>query len=65
MKKILKTKILWGLLIVFLAFNILNIVNMSYMKNDVNLLNKIIDKVGLEINDNSKQKFSAFLVSHI
>lgn len=59
-EKVLKTKILWGLLIVFLAFNILNIVNMSYMKNDVNLLNKIIDKVGLEINDNSKQELKVF-----
>lgn len=63
-EKIFKSKILWALVGVFLAYNLLIIYDLGYMRKDVNLLNKVIDEVGLEINEESKGKLKEIVLEY-
>ncbi|WP_122638444.1 hypothetical protein [Romboutsia sp. Marseille-P6047] len=64
-KKIISSPVIIGLTIVFLLFNIVNILSSSYFKEDIKIINKIILELGPEINDemisNMKNKYKESL----
>lgn len=52
-KKVITSPVIIVLTILFIFFNIMNIKNNSYIKDDIKTINKIIGEFGLEINDNT------------
>lgn len=51
LKKVISSPVIIGLTIVFLLFNIVNILSSSYFKEDIKIINKIILEFRPEIND--------------
>lgn len=64
-KKALTSPILIALLIVFSAFNIFNIVSSSDHKEELEMVNEIIDKYGREITDDSLKRFEKDIQSDL
>lgn len=52
-KKVIMSPVIIVLTILFIFFNIMNIKNNSYIKDDIKVINKIIGEFGSEINDNT------------
>lgn len=64
-KKALTSPILIALLIVFSAFNIFNIVSSSDHKEELEMVNEIIDMYGREITDDSLKRFEKDIQSDL
>lgn len=60
LKKVLTSKIMWLLIAVFMAFNIIKICSNSYKRTTLGYFNEIVDNVGYEINDDMKLKFESY-----
>lgn len=59
-KKIINSPIIIGLLILFIVFNSFIIFENSYFKDDLKVLNKIVNMFGYKINDEMKAKFKEY-----
>ncbi|WP_297632173.1 hypothetical protein [uncultured Clostridium sp.] len=60
LEKIFKSKILWVLVGIFVISNISVIVRDSYNKNDLKILNNIIDTVGMELDNNGEKRLEDY-----
>lgn len=59
-KKAVTSPIIIGLLILFIVFNSIIIFQNSYFKDDLKVLNKIVDKFGYKIDDEMEAKFKNY-----
>ncbi|WP_055669511.1 ABC transporter permease subunit [Desnuesiella massiliensis] len=59
-KKIITSPIIIALMIIFISFNFFIIYQNRYYKDELKVLNKIVDKVGHEIDDNMMAKFKIY-----
>ncbi|SFA99765.1 ABC transporter permease subunit [Clostridium frigidicarnis] len=59
-KKVITSKVLWGLTIIFIIFNGFIIYEKSYNKDELKVLNKIISKVGNKITPEMKGNFKVY-----
>ncbi|WP_461615085.1 hypothetical protein [Clostridium sp. Marseille-QA1073] len=60
LKKAITSPIILSLLTVFIAFNFFIIFNSGYFRNELKVLNKIVDKFGYEINDKMVNEFDNY-----
>ena len=65
LKKVITSPIILILTILFVFFNIMNIKTSSYIKNDINAINKIIGEFGSEINDKALDKMKSENISNL
>lgn len=59
-KKIISSPIFIVLILIFLAYNTMIIVNKSNIRNDLKVLNEIVDEVGYVINDEMMTEFNLY-----
>lgn len=59
-KKIISSPIFIALIIIFLIYNSFLIWNKSYVRDDMKILNEIVDNVGYEINDEMMENFKTY-----
>lgn len=59
-KKIIKSPILLFLIIIFLVFDLFIVFSKYYIKDDLKVLNSIIDEVGYKINDDMMDNFKIY-----
>lgn len=59
-KKIIKSPIVLFLIITFLIFDLFLVFSKYYVKDDLKVLNNIIDEVGYKINDDMMDKFKVY-----
>lgn len=59
-KKIISSPIFIALIIIFLIYNSYLIWNKSYVRDDMKILNEIVDNVGYEINDEMMVNFKTY-----
>ena len=59
-KKIVSSPIFIVLTLIFLAYNTMIIMNKSYIRNDLKVLNEIVDEIGYQINDEMMLDFKAY-----
>lgn len=55
--KIITSKVLWGLTLVFILFNVFIIYEKSYIRDDLKILNEIIDEEGVKIDSEMMKNF--------
>ncbi len=59
-KKIISSPIIIGLLVLFIVFNSTIVFQNSYMKDELKVLNKIVDRFGYKINDEMLAEFKEY-----
>lgn len=59
-KKIISSPIFIVLTLIFLAYNTMTIMNKSYIRNDLKVLNEIVGQVGYAINDDMMLDFQSY-----
>lgn len=59
-KKIISSPIFIVLILIFLSYNTMRIINKSYIRNDLKVLNEIVDEVGYAINDDMILEFKRY-----
>lgn len=64
-KKIISSPIFIVLTLIFLAYNIMMIMNKSHIRNDLKVLNEIVDEVGYVINDDMMVEFKNYYESQL
>lgn len=60
LKKAVTSPIIIGLLVLFIVFNSIMVFQNSYFKDDLKVLNKIVDKLGYKIDDEMVAKFKNY-----
>lgn len=64
-KKIISSPIFIVLILIFLAYNTMVIFDKSYMRNDLKVLNEIVDEVGYVIDDDMMLDFKHYYESQL
>lgn len=59
-KKVITSLVIIGLLLVFMIFNTIKIFENSYFKDELKVLNKIVDRVGYKIDDEMINRFKEY-----
>lgn len=59
-KKVVNSPVIIGMVVLFIAFNFFLILEHNYMQNELTVLNKLVDKLGYEINDEMLTNFQDY-----
>ena len=59
-KKVITSPVIIGLLVLFIIFNSIKIFENSYFKDELKVLNKIVDRVGYKIDDEMINRFKEY-----
>ena len=59
-KKVITSPVIIGLLVLFIIFNSIKIIENSYFKDELKVLNKIVDRFGYKIDDEMINRFKEY-----
>lgn len=59
-KKVTTSTVIIGMILLFIAFNLFLVLDHHYIRNELTVLNKLVDQLGYEINDEVLENFQDF-----